>query len=144
MPHISPALLWAIAGIVLVILEMVSVTFVLVFFGIGALITAVAVALGVESFAIQAIVFSVSSLLLLVLLRKGAKSLFSGTKDLPPDHLGARVLVTKEIPAKGEGKVEYRGTVWIAFTDTGEAVPAGSMVEIVGADGIRFKVKKGE
>ncbi|MBI5563061.1 MAG: NfeD family protein [Deltaproteobacteria bacterium] len=140
---LSPALTWAIVGVVLLIIELTSFTFVLAFLGVGAFITAIAAWAGVTpGLNGQLIVFSASSLVLLVLLRKTARRLFSGQGGMPSDDIGHRVKVIKEIPPEGEGAVLHRGSVWDAVSDSKDAIPEGSTVEITGTEGIRLKVRK--
>ena len=43
--------------------------------------------------------------------------------------------------SKGEGKVEYRGSRWIAFSDYGGEIPEGTLVTVVSVDGVRLKVR---
>lgn len=138
----SPALVWALAGLLLLIAELATVSFILCFIGLGALIVALTTALGVTpTFQGQLIVFTISSLLLLLLLRKTAKKLFAGHADVPPDYLGEKVKVTREIPAGGEGAIQYRGSDWIAFSDVSQAIPEGAFVQIEAIEGIRVRVK---
>ena len=138
----SPALVWAVVGLLLLIAELATVSFILCFIGLGALIVALTTWLGItSSFSSQLIVFSVSSLLLLFLLRKTAKKLFAGQADVPPDYAGQKVPVIKPIPAGGEGTIQYRGSDWIAFSDTAQTLPEGAVVQIETIEGIRVKVK---
>jgi hypothetical protein len=89
----------------------------------------------------QLIVFSAASLLLMLALRRTAKKLFFGHHDAPPDYKGHKVKVVKTIPVGGEGAISYRGSEWIAFSDSSEPIPEGSTVEIVVIHGIRANVK---
>ncbi len=138
----SPAIVWAVIGLLLLIAELATVSFILCFIGLGALIVALTTWIGLtSSFAGQLIVFSVSSLLLLFLLRKTAKKLFAGHADVPPDYTGQKVPVVKAIPAGGEGTIQYRGSDWIAFSDNTQTIPEGAIVQIEIMEGIRVKVK---
>jgi len=138
----SPALIWATIGLVLLAAELATVTFILAFLGLGAIIVSLTtwggITPGLNS---QLLVFSVSSLLLLLLLRKTAKRLFAGTHDTPPDYMGEKVKVIKAIPAGGEGAIKYRGSDWFAFCDDKAIINEGDTVEIVAIEGIRVKVK---
>jgi membrane protein implicated in regulation of membrane protease activity len=138
---LSPVVVWAIIGVILIIIELMSVTFVFAFFGVGALIVSITtwadITPGLNS---QLVVFSVSSLFLMFVLRKTAKKLFFGSHDIPPDYKGQKVKVVKEIPIGGEGAVSYRGSEWIAFSASADTIREGSTVEIVSFEGIRAKV----
>jgi len=138
----SPVIVWAVIGIVLIIIELMSLTFVFAFFGIGALIAAVTAWIGLTpELSSQLVVFSTSSLLMMLILRKTAKKLFFGSHDVPPEYKGQKVKVVKAIPSGSEGAISYRGSEWIAFSESSEAIREGSTVEIVSIEGIRVKVK---
>ncbi|MRR14854.1 MAG: NfeD family protein [Deltaproteobacteria bacterium] len=139
---LSPAAVWAILGLLLLAFELATVTFILCFIGIGALIVALTTWLGITaSLSSQLIVFSASSLLFVLLLRKTAKKLFAGHADAPPDYMGQKVSVIRPIPSGGEGAIRYRGSDWIAFSEASEAIPEGATVQIEAIEGIRVKVK---
>jgi inner membrane protein len=139
---LSPALIWAAVGLVLLIAELATLSFILCFVGIGALIVAATTGAGLTSgINSQLLVFSFSSLLLLLLLRKTARRLFAGHNDIEPDYVGQKVEVLKAIPSGGEGTVKYRGSDWLAFSDENETIKEGSIVEIIAIEGIRAKVK---
>jgi membrane protein implicated in regulation of membrane protease activity len=137
----SPVTIWAIIGIVLIIIELMSLTFVFVFFGVGALIVAVTTWIGITpGLSGQFAVFAVSSLLMMFVLRKTAKKLFFGIHDISPEYKGQKVKVVKEIPVGGEGAISYRGSIWIAYSESADKIREGSTVEIISIDGIRAKV----
>jgi inner membrane protein len=139
---LTPALVWAAIGLFLLIVELATVSFILCFIGLGALMVALTTWIGITlSLSSQLIVFSASSLLMLFLLRKTAKKLFAGHADAPPDYAGQKVAVVKSIPAGGEGTIQYRGSDWIAFSDTPQTIPEGAVAQIETIEGIRVKVK---
>lgn len=142
---ITPTLAWAVIGLILLIAELLTVSFILCFIGLGALIVALTTWIGItSSFSSQLIVFSLSALLLLFALRRSARKLFAGHADLPPDYAGQKVTVIKAIPAGGEGTIRYRGSDWLAFADTDRNIPEGAIVQIEAIEGIRVKVKPAE
>lgn len=139
---LTPALVWAVVGLLLLIAELATVSFILCFIGLGALIVALTTWIGLTpTFSTQLIVFTVSSLSLLFLLRKTAKKLFAGHADVPPDYAGQKVQVIKPIPPGGEGAIRYRGSDWIAFSDAAQTIPGETVVQIEAIHGIRVKVK---
>ena len=75
----NPVFVWCLAGIILFVIEFIVPGFVVFFFGLGALIVGLLCylipALSVNS---QLIIFVISSIATLVLLRKWFKSIFSG------------------------------------------------------------------
>ncbi|MFZ3073266.1 MAG: NfeD family protein [Thermodesulfobacteriota bacterium] len=140
---LTPAMMWAILGAILFVVELSTFTFIFSFFGIGAFVTALLTWLGVTpTISAQLAAFSASSIITLVLFRKSAKRLLAGGSDLAPEFAGWKVKVTKDIPPGNEGAVDYRGSEWIAFSDSTETIAAGEQVEILGIEGTRLKVKK--
>ncbi len=136
---------WAVVGIALIIAELLIPSFFLVFFGVGAVVTALTTATGLTAdLGYQLAVFCVSSLALMIAFRRKIKLRLS-RETLPPDYLGQRVKVIRTIRKGEEGKVFYRGAEWIAFCESSnEEVDEGSLVEVTGCDGVRLKVRKVE
>ena len=144
----SAELLWFLVGLVLLVSELALPGFVIVFFGVGAWITALLVGFGLlPSFNAQLLVFLISSVLCLVVFRRKGKRLFEGkvTRILNPessmdDVRGQRAVVLQAItPGAPGGRVEFHGTPWSAESDV--AIPAGQMVEITGQDNLTLHVK---
>lgn len=143
-PYSWPVIIWAVIGIVLIIIDIATTTFILLFFGIGALITAIATWTGITpQLGGQVVVFSITSLITMMLFRKTAQRFFGRSeKELEyTEYIGQKALVTESIPANGEGRIKYRGTEWIAFSDLSDEIPEGSMVKIEAVDGIKLKVR---
>ena len=147
----NPTLLWFLLGLALIFLEFVVPGVILVFFGIGAWAAAVTTYFGLTaSFQSQLLVFAVTSILLLVVLRKWIKGKFYGhvgdvqdqTQNLD-EFSGQSVVVLEDvIPNKMEGAVEFKGARWRAVSD--EHIKNGEMAIITGVDGIILKVRKKE
>lgn len=146
--EMSPVLLWFIVGLVLVIGEIFIPGLIIIFFGAGAWITALAQALGlIESFNEQLLVFLFSSVLSLVIFRRHGQRYFEGrvSGELPPfesidDFKGGRALVTATItPKRVGGKVEFNGTIWDAEADV--ELTAGATVQVIARNNLTLKVK---
>jgi len=145
----NSSLFWFLLGIALMLLELVMPGFVVIFFGFGAVITAILSYFGiVNDIILQLTVFIVSSILSLVIFRKRWSSSFKGNvartlkKGESIDNIaGDKVIVKKEIiPGKLGGKVEYNGTNWDADSD--EHINEGEVALIVERNNLRLKVKK--
>lgn len=143
------SLFWFLLGIALMVLELVLPGFVVIFFGIGALITALFTYFGILNDTIlQLTVFIITSVITLLIFRKRWSSSFRGNvsrkiKDGESidSVIGDKVLVKEDIiPGKLDGKVEYNGTIWDA--DSEEFIKAGEVAVIVERNSIRIKVKK--
>lgn len=135
---------WALVGLVLLIAELFTPSFFIIFFGIGGIIVAVSSYIGLTpSHSSQLLAFSLSSIVLLVLFRNKIRlRVSSEAPTLSPDFIGQRVRVIKAIPAGEEGQVSYRGSAWIAFSEDDRDIKEGTMVEIIGNDGVRLKVRQ--
>ena len=134
----SSELLWFIVGLILMLAELALPGFVIIFFGIGAWITALCVSLGiVDSFSGQLAVFLITSILTLILFRnkgrryfKGRVAQVAGAEDALDSPRGQKaVAVTDIVPRTLGGKVEFNGTTWEAESEV--RIPKGSTVEIV-------------
>jgi membrane protein implicated in regulation of membrane protease activity len=139
--------LWLIAGIVMVILEFVLPGFVIVFFGVGAIVVGIICWLWAISFNMQLVLFMAISVVLLLAIRKWVKNIFVGYTssqeeigELSKEFAGEQAMVVAEIVPDKPGKVEFHGTNWEAEAD--EPIASGERVEIVGQRSIRLKVKK--
>ncbi|WP_333656469.1 NfeD family protein [Dissulfurispira sp.] len=141
--HLTSVYIWAIAGIALMAVEMVFPTFVTLFLGIGAICAALTSWAGITPHLPgQLIVFSSASLLTMLFFRNAAKKMFGKKTNAEySEYIGEKAVVTSVIQPGGEGRISYRGTEWIAFSDSDSPIPQGSKVEIISMDGIRLKVK---
>lgn len=142
----NPVLIWFLAGLALIIFEFTLPGIILVFFGVGAWITALTTWMGLTpGWTSQLLTFSISSVVLLVLLRRWFRAKFfghlSGDQD-PLDNLdefsGQVVTVSADIDPVNGGKVEYKGAEWDARCGT--PLSAGSQAVIESVDGITLVV----
>jgi membrane protein implicated in regulation of membrane protease activity len=142
----DPVLMWFLAGLALILFEFTLPGVILVFFGVGAWITSVTTWIGLTGgWSSQLLTFSISSVVLLVLLRRWFRDRFfghlTGGQD-PQENLdefkGQVVTVTEGIDPHEGGKVEYKGADWSARCAT--RLVAGSRAVILSADGITLVV----
>jgi len=144
----SPILIWFLAGLALVLVEFVVPGVILVFFGMGAWITTLTTWLGwTDGVTSQLLTFAISSVLLLVLLRRRFRSRFFGY--VGDDHgldanidefTGQIVQVIADIEPNGDGgRVEFKGAAWKALSET--PIAAGKRAVIVEVKGINLTVR---
>jgi inner membrane protein len=145
----SPEITWTILGLVLVFIEFFIPGLVIIFFGVGALITALITWMFSPSLTIQFLVFTVSSILFLIGLRKYLKTTFVGKMKGENGEQNFNVEIGKIIPVTeyiqpGEvgGRVRYQGTTWSAKADV--PIPPGESVRIIGCENITLVVEKME
>lgn len=142
---LNSALFWFLLGVFFLLVEISHFGFVLFFFGLGSFIVAILTWTGLISAPVlQLVIFVVSSLLLLFLLRNWLASVFKGKisgKDRSVDEIiGEKAVVVNDVsPGTLNGKVEYHGTMWEAQSDI--FIEKGKTVEITGRDNLTLKVK---
>ena len=141
---------WGILGAVLVIAEVFTTGFVLLWFGIGALAAGLAGLLGVHSIILQFLIFTVVSIGLTVASRTIFVNYFSREKsggDLKSgvDSLPGKVgtVVSSSRGALNEGAVKVYGSTWTAYPADGEEpLEAGDRVEVTKVQGASIYVKR--
>lgn len=142
MEWLTAELFWFLLGLVLLVAEFVLPGIIIMFFGIGAWITALTTWLGLtQSMASQNIVFAVSSVVLLFVLRKRFTNIFVGTATndtVEDEYTGKEALVLSEIDTQ-QGKIEVKGAEWNARSST--PIAARSWVIIERREGLTFHVR---
>ncbi len=141
---------WVAAGLALVVAELAVPGFVIFFFGLGAILTgALLFVFPGMSQSIQVLVFAASSVAMLATCRRLMPASFRGRSrkaDGDPDDdeiAGAAATVAAGgIEAGREGKVEFRGTLWSARAEGGEALAEGTAVRVVRRDNLALVVRK--
>lgn len=126
-------LIWLAIGVGFIIAELMAPGFIVIFFGIGALIAGATAFFG-STLQIQLVVFGVSSLVLLLLLRRYMASVFQGsaeaeTAEEEDTAVGASAEVVEPIVPPRSGRIKYQGTFWAA--ESAQSIDAGDMVRIV-------------
>src|SRR5947207_1451471 len=143
-------ILWAILGAILVVAEIFTSGFVLLWFGIGALAAALADIVGIHSLGIQFLIFAAVSIGLTAASRtiflnyfsreKTGDSLRTGVHSLP-GKIGTVVSSSKG--ALNEGAVKVFGSTWTAYPAAGEEpLEAGERVEVTQVEGASIYVRR--
>ena len=143
-------ILWCILGVVLIVAEIFTTGFVLLWFGIGALLAALASFVGIDSLGIQFLIFAVTSIALTAASRtifinyfsrdKPETSLRSGVDGLP-GKVGTVVSSSKG--ALNEGAVKVFGSTWTAYPAAGEQpLEAGERVCVESVEGASIYVRR--
>ena len=143
-------ILWTILGAILIVAEIFTSGFVLLWFGIGALAAAFLGFIGVDSLAVQFMVFAVVSIALTAASRtifinyfsreKTGESLRTGV-DALPGKIGT--VVSSSTGALHEGAVKVYGSTWTAYPAVGEApLEAGERVCVESVQGASIYVRR--
>jgi membrane protein implicated in regulation of membrane protease activity len=143
---------WTILGVILVIAEIFTTGFVLLWFGIGALAAALAAFVGINSITVQFLIFAIVSIALTAASRtifvnyfsreKAGGDLKSGVEALP-GQIGT--VVSSSRGALHEGAVKVYGSTWTAFPADGEEpLEAGDRVIVERVQGASIYVRRFE
>ena len=143
-------ILWTILGAILVVAEVFTSGFVLLWFGIGALAAALAGILGVSNLGIQFLIFALVSIGLTAASRtifvnyfsreKTGDSLRTGVDSLP-GKIGT--VVSSSRGALQEGAVKVFGSTWTAYPVEGETpLEAGERVRVENVQGASIYVRR--
>ena len=135
---------WLIAGIVLMLMELMTPGFVVFFFGLAAATVSLCVWV-VPGFGAywQLAAFSVFSILYLVVLRRYVKSVFMGDSEeiaVADDLVGRVGKVTELVRPEVPGRVQVRDAEWTAKADV--RLEPGDEVKVVAHDNLTVTVEK--
>ena len=143
-------ILWTILGIILIIAEIFTPGFVLLWFGIGALAAAFASLVGLSSLPLQFLIFAIVSTALTAASRTIFVNYFSREKtgtdlktgvDALPGKTG--IVVSSSRGALNEGAVKVFGSTWTAYPAEGEEpLEAGERVAVERVQGASIYVRR--
>ncbi len=140
---LKPEIIWFAIGLVLLIMEFSAPGLIIAFFGLGAWIVAGTCLFIDISFTTQLAIFLISSILSLIILRKGLKKIFKldsiVNQNEEDDFIGQHAIVTKKITPTEPGKVEFKGADWEAEAESD--LDVGAHVTIIARESIKFIVK---
>lgn len=143
-------ILWCVLGLALIVAEVFTSGFVLLWFGIGALAAGFAGLVGIDSLAIQFFIFATISIALTAASRtifinyfsreRTGDSLRSGAEALP-GKIGT--VVSSSRGAMNEGAVKVFGSTWTAYPAEGELpLEAGERVRVESIEGASIYVRR--
>lgn len=140
--------LWLIAGVVLMLLELVVPGGIVVFLGVSAVLVSLLLYAGViDGWMAAFTLWFIGSLALFFSLRGVVKKLFPahverGKTDEDLDAYNEIAVVNQRIPAKGEGRIDFRGSSWSARAHQAQqAIEVGTRVRVVLRDNLVWLVE---
>ncbi len=140
----SPTAIWLLLCALCLIIEILTVGFLLFFPGVGAFL-AFLTSLLIDSLAIQIGVFIVTTTLSIIFLRPLFAKLFK-TKDLPTNSdslIGKTGIVLKEIVGPDNmGQIKVQGEIWSAICKEKVTLKVDDTVTVDSIDGVKLVVKK--
>ena len=137
------AIIWFVAFLLLLIIEIATINLVTIWFAFGA-IAAMITTMFTDSLIIQVAVFLVVSIISLVLTKPVMKA-FKMTEIEPTNSdrvIGKSGEVIKEISNNEYGEVKVFGNVWTATSKQNLSV--GDKVKVVSIEGVKLIVEKEE
>ena len=134
-------LFWLVLFVVLALFELMTVNLVSIWFSLGALITTF-VSLVTDNLMIHLAVFTISSILLLLLTKPFVKKMKK--RDVIPTNLdmviGKTGVVTVKIEKDGIGEVKVLGKKWSAYSD--KDLEENYKVKVLSINGVKLKVEE--
>jgi membrane protein implicated in regulation of membrane protease activity len=137
---------WAIAGIILVVSELVVPAFVLIWFGLGAMLVSLLIAIfPLVDFTGQLALWLLSSVVLIAcwfkIFRPGQLKTRAGASD--PSVIGEVGLLVRAVGSYERGEVRFQkpilgGEVWSCIAD--ESIATGERVRVIAIEGSLLKV----
>ncbi len=136
--------IWLVLGVLFAIGEIATSGFFLLWFAVGAAVSAVAAALGLGLLE-QIVVFLAVSGVLVVFTRPVVHRLVEKRRPAYLTNVSALVgkvgtVVRKVDPLEVTGQVKVQGEVWTAVT-SGASIPKGALVTVERVDGVKLHVK---
>src|SRR5687767_4829382 len=134
------AIVWAMTGLVLVIVELMTGTFYLLMLGLAAFGAAAAAWLGLE--------FPLQSIVAAILAAVGCYGVHlyrekNRAQQMPPIDAGMPASFESWLDAGARrARVRYRGASWDARVEGAEALEPGATVYVLAADGNTLRVAK--
>ncbi|MCP8968913.1 NfeD family protein [Ectobacillus ponti] len=135
--------IWLLAAGFLFVVEMLTLTFYLLWLGVGALAGAIAALALPGSFLAQVLVACLTALVLTIYSKRisGKVRIGRGYQDAVDTLVGRQAVVIQDISKEGNGIVKVGGDLWSAKAD--EPIGKGETVTIVQRSSTIVHVQKG-
>ena len=142
--EINSVWLWAAVAAILLAGEIITTSFVLVFFAVAAAITAIVAAVQPAlQPSIQLIIFGVLGLAGLAAGRNWIRAKMA-SRAVPAFDVdnNSEFTVDRNLAPGAEGAVLYQGSPWSAVNDGSEPIVTGDRVKVVRTSGIKIMIVK--
>ena len=135
--------LWLAGGLALVVAEIATPSgFFIIFFGLGALTVGALDAMTiVESLGVELLLFSILSVVYLLLFRGRLRAYVQMPESASVDTLIGVLATVQEPMSPGVvGRVEVRGSMWAARNTSAVTLGAGQRARVAAVDGLTLAV----
>jgi len=136
-------MIWIIAGVICMIIEIFTPTFFFMSFGIGAIVTGI-LSLLIKNVPIQFLLFAIITFLVFINLRKfNKKFITKTTKETNIFALKNKTgFVTSDIKHNKKGYVKIGGEEWSAISKDGSEINEGEEVVVNSVEGNKLIVSR--
>ncbi|NLM35291.1 MAG: NfeD family protein [Clostridiales bacterium] len=138
----SYLILWIVVGLIFLVVDVVTSTFLFIWFSIGAIAAIIANMLGF-SIGVQTLTFIfVSALFTAVgypLMKNTIKKTVAPTPTTEKGYIGREFTIEEDINEKAT--IKFDGIYW-TFKNEGEPIKKGDKIKITGIEGNKLLVKK--
>jgi len=136
----QPVLAWLLAGLLLVVVELVTGTFYLLILGIAAGIGSLVAFLD-QPFWMQALIAAIAAFIGGVLVNRYHRAANASSPKDSANDIGETVTIENWVSEpKRLARVRYRGTVWDAEVLGSERIEPDALLYVVATEGSRLKV----
>jgi membrane protein implicated in regulation of membrane protease activity len=134
--------IWLAAGVVFLILELLTPTMLIINFALGSVVAAVFAIFWPEAYYWQFAIFAIVSIMGIPLTRRFANRISKPAPELSniDRMIGQVALVTESIDADLGGKVRFEGEIWQARAN--EEIEVNAKVRITAVAGTRVTVER--
>lgn len=135
---------WSMVIVLMIVFELVTLgNLVTIWFAIGAL-ASLLVSLVSKNITIQVVVFSIVSVVSIVLVRPITHKVLKGAETATNSDrlIGKQFILDFEITQEKWGLIEVNGIEWSATSFDHSQIDSGSLVEVLAIEGVKLIVKK--
>ncbi len=137
---LDDSILWIIAGLVLIVGEMLTTGFFLLFLALGCLAASLTGGFGFSHLA-QGSTFAFVSVFGVLALRRPIQKRLLKTISINAD-IGKQMQIDQTIPPHQQLRITYQGSSWMATNLDADEIHQGDRVVIVGIDGNTLLIRK--
>ena len=139
----QPILAWLLAGLLLVVVELMTGTFYLLILGIAAGIGSLVAFMG-HPFWLQAFIAAIAAVVGGVLVNRYHRAANAGSPANTSNDIGETVTIETWVSEPERlARVRYRGTLWDAQVLGSDHIETGTLLYVVGTQGSRLRVSTG-
>ncbi|MEO8005044.1 MAG: NfeD family protein [Betaproteobacteria bacterium] len=136
----QPAIVWLLAGLLLVVVELMTGTFYLLILGVAAGIGSAIAYVG-QPYWMQAFIAALAAVVGGVLVNRYHRRVNASSPKTGADDVGQTVTIENWVSEPQRiARVRYRGTVWDADVLGSELIAPGALLYVIGTEGSRLKV----